>query len=1234
MEPIKQQPKQAYKVGEIYEFKVKRPYATYCELIDEPNDITTYLQGTAKLKLFKGQAVKCRVTAVSEKHPKIELVDISEFEQSTDNLTEEKLSELLSKRELSWNTKDFIKLLLTEEKEKTFESQCHRWIQNLLNKKINLNVVRRESSDLLELSDLLNLCSSAEREYYQERLTLLIEQIGYYIRAAELIDNEGTEGSPDTPTLFIDNLFHKLKVSGFVYHPAKNFNILSSLFLRRPDLMNSRIRELLEIIKGKDIGIWEKEPFKSALIKLLELYIRECDGKIDKTKDNQELIKNNMAALAIQLLLMDNKIDTSIADYRLNTARLCTISSYLQTISPVHLVDIAYYCLFHSEGKRIGYGLDNIGMVPHYIASMYPCGDIDTINTFTQNNAKLLISSDGIQLHPQKPKVTTYPVFPKELGLWQGLQVYLNSKPETSLSSVRPNDIRPYQEVWNEIEGEFFNTREKKPIVAPLKKKRQHRIDETVKITFVSQDLKDKNKYYCQIEDEIGGQGFIYVKDIVPYPISTSLRHFMASDGSRYVFEAQIIEKDDDLFHFSMLEIVKESVVDGYYSYDEDIICSLGGPANVRGEAPAISKEGVSVTLRNAREFAGIGKNIIVSCHLIGRANGTFHIQCDINNLTSYDYDLSSAFRILMEDMSVGRIPESLTEQEDEQILKTDKVLDESYIHEVVFLIDRMAILDKDYVKSYNYLAFARVLCLLIGWEFQAAYYKGRMDIITMLHDFANNGKVDEDKLGKLENVNSELYSNNVILKERFMQLQTVSYLGNPTHNDDLYKLAVDNPWLKDLALLCLAYNITQADGMEKTATNIHNRIKQQLNLKGFETGLKQYGTGEETISEEYKSSIVYCADEESKGPNQERQMNEIMKVINSFLNTVGGTLYIGVNNFGLGKGVEDDLKSPPYYGDKDKYLRTITDAVSMKWGNAIATSYIDSIGFDNENEDKDIVIVKIKPLAQGVDYDGYWYVRVGSTKRKLTKEEFDQYQRVNRKLPARAEKVLPEETVAIQPKGSVAQPVSTPLVTSKEDEIRTSRIRRNVLADYMDPENYVEPVGYFKFLGNNKFKRLSDYDYDDQSLLTLAVLEHEVKGCLVLGYDNGHIVKVSVEELLEYQEREYSRYSDAKLIFASIAGEGDMILTISKENKTHPKVVMRADSLSRFEEERLMDRGEMMFNENLVGEILSFEVIPAQYKEDFSGILDKKDTFIGYPANSITNGIINKLHLLGVTEI
>ena len=447
METRKLSSRDAYKVDGIYEFRVRKQFPTYCEVVDESTDITTYLRGTANLKLFKGQSVKCRILSIKEKHPRIELVDISEFEQNKVNLTEEKLTDLLSKRELTWNTKDFIRLLLTDENEKSFESQCHKWIQNLINKKIDLMTVRMDCSDILELSELLDLCSDAERDYYQERLTTLIEQLGYYIKAAKLIGNQDDKNSTETPDHFINSLFNKLRISGFVYHPIKNFNILASLFLSRPELMNSRIKELLDIICQRNIESWKKEPFNSAIIKLLELYIRECDGRIDKTKDNIELIKNNMQALALQLLLHHNTNDNTIADYRLNTARLCIISSYLYPLHPDWLVDMAYFYLFHSNAHLMNYTMDNIGLIPHYIASLYPGGKIDTVNSFTQNRIKLMVSADGIQLFSSGADSTLKPVFPKDLGLWQGLQVFLDGKTNTNLNNAKPNDITPYQKI-------------------------------------------------------------------------------------------------------------------------------------------------------------------------------------------------------------------------------------------------------------------------------------------------------------------------------------------------------------------------------------------------------------------------------------------------------------------------------------------------------------------------------------------------------------------------------------------------------------------------------------------------------------------------------------------------------------------------------------------------------------------------------------------------------------------
>ena len=46
MEQKKQLPRDVYRADGIYEFKVRKLFATYCEVIDESTGIATYLHGT------------------------------------------------------------------------------------------------------------------------------------------------------------------------------------------------------------------------------------------------------------------------------------------------------------------------------------------------------------------------------------------------------------------------------------------------------------------------------------------------------------------------------------------------------------------------------------------------------------------------------------------------------------------------------------------------------------------------------------------------------------------------------------------------------------------------------------------------------------------------------------------------------------------------------------------------------------------------------------------------------------------------------------------------------------------------------------------------------------------------------------------------------------------------------------------------------------------------------------
>ena len=1212
-------PKEVYKIGAVYDFKVRLQFGNFCEVIDEATGITAFLHDTDKLKtkFFKNQIIRCTVTGIEDKHPRIELVDAVDRMAAEHLLTEEKISALLDSQQIQWNTREFVRLLTNDEKDKDFETLCFRWIQGLLNKKTNLHVVCDDCRNLLEMSDLLNMCGDIEREYYESRLTIIIEQLDCYIKAEEHI-------AADNSDKFIDGLFNKLRISGFVYHPETNFNILSSMFQIKPELMTVRIVELINIIGEKEIRTWCKEPFRSALAKLLELYIRESENRLGITPISEQPIKQDIHAIALQLLLLGNSSNMGITDIQLNKARLCYACSFENTVAPEKLVDAAYFHLFHSSAKLPGYKMDSLQFLPYHISNL-PSREIDTVNSYTQSQCRLTITPEGISLSPTGINKELYPVFPKDMQLWKNFQVMLPYRLDYDLSGSGQEKFRQLQDTWHDIEAELFNR--KISLSTRAVKTVSHDVGDIVTISITGQDDQHKGVYFCQVEDGTGVEGFIHIKDIVPYTIMPTLRHFIGTDGNRMAFTATVIGENDGYYRFSMRNGLSD-FYRNYYDTDEEVICSIGGKANANGLAPAISEDGISISLINAREFPYVKKGTIVVCRIVGPGRGGFPYRAEIIEKSLESYDLLVSFKRLMMKYSSGTVTEVITRQEEQQIQDSDRILDESYVRAVIRLVDRMSTLERDYFKSYSYLGFARMLAMLIGWEEQTAYYKGRMDIIATLHYFAVNARVDEDAVKQLEQANAELYNRYPFLSEKFRQLQVVSYMGKPEHNKDLLTLAEGSPLLRPLSQLVLAYNITNENGMKTVTVDIQNKIRQLLNLKDTEIGLKIYAGGEEDEETEYKSSLIFSPDDHKPAPA--KQMEEILKVIDSLLNTRGGTLYVGVSDTGHGTGLEPDLEDEYFNGDRDKLLRAIPDAMSLKWGNRIAASYIESISYDQENKDKTVLIVRIKAHPIGISFDNVYYVRVGSTKRKLTKEEYDEYRRTNRSAAIESMTVETEDQPVITEEKSIL----TPFISSKEADIATSRLRKNILAEYMDPDNYEEPIAFFKFLGDAKFQKTDYYDYDENSLLTLTVKESEKDDYLVLAYANGHIVKVPVAQLLKCGSGFYSRYADSRLMFASIAGKDDAILNVVKDNKTRSQTVMRLDRLKNYPEGRLTDGGSVVYKESLLGSPIDYEIISEKDLGFYVTIVDMPPKHLGWNVNETTRPIVNQLTTMGVVGL
>ena len=229
-----------YVVGHEYPFTVAAVHDVFCELHDESN-FSVYLQHTNRYRLTRGQKITCKVLAYTEKRPRIELVKTEETEKEK-NFDVSTVEKIIREFATTWNTRDFSRLLLMIERECPFEDECRQWIASLNNAGCDLKQVRDDCTRFLEQSAFLSRCNPSQREFYQDRLTVMIELLGYCVKANDML-HEGTDDA------FIDGIFQKLKSSGFVYHPQKNFNIMSHLFLADRQLMEDRMEKLFDIIR-------------------------------------------------------------------------------------------------------------------------------------------------------------------------------------------------------------------------------------------------------------------------------------------------------------------------------------------------------------------------------------------------------------------------------------------------------------------------------------------------------------------------------------------------------------------------------------------------------------------------------------------------------------------------------------------------------------------------------------------------------------------------------------------------------------------------------------------------------------------------------------------------------------------------------------------------------------------------------------------------------------------------
>jgi hypothetical protein len=1210
---------QYFHSGAIRRFTVRsdmRESAGVYELVDECGFVV-YLYGAEEYSFFKGKQLLCTVISTEGARPYVTLRENLEVTGSAFSISKEYLKGLFAERE--WAIDSLCDLVLYDGMDDPFDVKCYEWViaqtsiyndQNALED--FLSDVRGCCMDVMEKTELLSRCAQDEVSVLLDRMTMIIEHMGYVKTALQTIAKEEEDK-------YIDDLFYKLTNSGFLYHPTKHFCVATYLFRIKPDLMSRKVGELFNMVRSHDLHHWKKEPFRTELIKQLETYIKRNEVEVCESPDNQELYYRGFQALAMQLLLADE--DEDLIDVQLNRSMMYRYASHLQFANKRRMADMSLNALQGLYRKRAGYGLQDTATpdkLYYFLDNWGRSQEVDRTRkaVYRSKDLVLRIEDGKITISPDVDQTLKSALY-EDIPLWHGLDIMLERQHATAPYRSKGSDLMQCNaKLWQKVEKSLFETER----VVKQKETKVKSIPEVGDYTFAyvyGQDEEEPNKFYCRIDDEESGfvgEGVIYVRSeegepgIVTYFPNPTVGNFADSEGNPYRLEMKVVAKtEDNVCIMDMKELLNDYILENKPDFHLD--CEVG---KVLTDCTflAVSKDGMPVYATFSPLEASLEQGDHIKVLLKDRnrwfANG--FVQAEYSCRSENDFTLNDAFATLIASLSYGvQEPDRHAEEQNEVMMER------SHVVELLNIIDEVASVEDDIHVSYNYLGFAKMISRMIGAQTRERSYEGLMEVAQMLHKFAVTNDVDDEKLRNLQVVNKDLLKSNYNLRCQFNRLLAVSYMGGE-NNDWLINMSKNDAdeGLRKLASLVYSFNVLNAAGLE--TDELKQAIKELLKLRGRDAYFKVYdkGEGEDT---EFKTSIVFPPG--SMRPDIEKQTRNIMKEICAFLNHKGGTLYLGVNDAGGGEGLEEDMKHELFRDSRDKYDNYVRNQIVLQLGQEASHCVVGT--FDDDARGRDVYILKIDPCEHPVKLAGKYYQRQGSSSRQVDKTYLDTFLR-NR--PTEYRQLMKERGIEV-PEAVVGQKVAD-VVKSEQDvvpaaqdpqqkiarvtAIATSTLRDNTLHDYEEPAEYAQ--AYIHFMENAKYmmERMDNYQ-EDQYLLTLAVRESELDGYMILVYDDATVCKVPMNRILDKEESKvYSRYAGAKLLFASPVRSGDVLYQAyeSKGETYH-----RFQSVDDIKETNIGESGDALFDV-VFDRLVKNDVVPKEHIDELpKRITDRKR--IGY---------------------
>ena len=504
-------------------------------------------------------------------------------------------------------------------------------------------------------------------------------------------------------------------------------------------------------------------------------------------------------------------------------------------------------------------------------------------------------------------------------------------------------------------------------------------------------------------------------------------------------------------------------------------------------------------------------------------------------------------------------------------------------------------------VKPFSYhIEWAGVLetvnCVCCGLEPRPWFKLRKLDLLEKFYQVG-----DEYPFVVREKCTDNNGAQYYVIEDNKLEIKQRYYTKEEHDVGDIFLLTVksiDETSFKDAFLSFEPENQPEKKPEEKAL------VKDVEVIEGLSEARAKVG-GAEGQCVEWKSSIAFVAGQIN--PDIDKQLSVILKIIASFQNSKGGTLYIGVNDNGVVSGINQDFQylntgndvtehGYTYNTTLDSYQLKIHNAVKERLG-VLSNSHID-INFAQEGE-LYYCIVKVAPTRRPVYLDQKAiYQRAGNMCQRLRGEDMTNF-------------ILDRESQYSQ--YAVAVPTQ-PQVKYVEKEEEAKPLPAQVITA---EASSMEVKFYMQFYNNGQWSYSKKESDATDIKVQVPIYKETLKEALLLCYNNGCVNRIRPYDFLnpkrangkrgwkdEGRRYENGLHPEAELLAVYSCYNNDYIAVISTDQSYEQYA--KVHSLSAVKEYTLIQlKGKQLVPTEAT--TVSFALIPAS-KYHFVSALALKD--------------------------